>query len=140
MICKGLKTVILCGALILSSVSWAKPVDFVVQFTRADGMNNGHRRVLFQIDRALKELGPDKVHFTVVAYEEGIQALRADNTRTATLVTDLANRGVVFKACRISMKASGLTEDDMNMVVDFVPAGAPEVLRLQMQGYRYWKP
>ncbi len=118
----------------------AAPVDFVVQFTREDGLNNGHRRVLFQLDRVLKELGPDKVRFTVVAYEEGIQALRADNGRTASLVTDLANRGVVFKACRISMKASGLSEDDMNMVVDFVPAGAPEVIRLQLQGYRYWKP
>ncbi len=136
---KLLKTVSLFMVL-LTSVSWAEPVDFVVQFTRADGLNNGHRRVLFQIDRVLKELGPEKVRFTVVAYEEGIHALRADNARTATLVTDLANRGVIFKACRISMKASGLTEDDMNMAADFVPAGAPEVIRLQMQGYRYWKP
>ncbi len=137
---RRLRIFMLFTLLALPLSSWADPVDFVVQFTRADGLNNGHRRVLFQIDRVLRELGSDKVRFTVVAYEEGIHALWADNVRTATLVTDLANRGVVFKACRISMKASGLTEDDMNMVVDFVPAGAPEVLRLQMQGYRYWKP
>jgi len=117
-----------------------QPEDFVVQFTRTDGLNNGHRRVLLQLDRVLKDMEPERVRFTVVAYEEGIHALRADNGRTAALINDLSSRGVRFLACHISMKAAGLTEDDMNMNVNFVPAGAPEVIRLQLQGYRYWKP
>lgn len=117
----------------------ATPVDFVVQLTRpAEGF--GHRRALLQLDRALTDLGEDKVRFTVVAYEDGIQALRADNDKTVQLLTKLANRGVLFKACRISMRAWELTEQQFPLEVEFVPAGAPEVLRLQMLGYKYWKP
>lgn len=115
------------------------PVPFVVQLTRP-GDNYGHRRVFFQIDKALNDLGEDKVRFEVVAYEEGIHALLADNEQTAQLLTKLANRGVIFKACRISMRAWDLKDEDFPLEVEFVPAGAPEMLRLQMQGHKYWRP
>lgn len=117
----------------------AEPVNFVMQLTRA-GDNFGHRRALLQIDRALSDLGTDSIKITVVAYEEGIQALRSDNEETSQLLAALARRGVSFKACRISMRAWKLKEEDFPLEVDFVPAGAPEVLRLQMKGYRYWRP
>lgn len=117
----------------------AEPAQFVVQLTRS-GDNYGHRRVFLQLDRILNDLGEKTVAFTVVAYEDGIQALLEDNKETNQLLTKLANRGVVFKACRISMRAWNLKEDQFPLEVKFVPAGAPEVIRLQMQGYRYWKP
>ena len=111
---------------------------FVVQLTRkAEGV--GHRRVMLQLDKILTDL-EGKVRFEVVAYEEGIHALLADNKKTSQLLTKLANRGVIFKACRISMRAWELTEDDFPLEVEFVPAGAPEVIRLQLQGYKYWRP
>jgi len=113
--------------------------QFVVQLTRSAD-NFGHRRALLQIDKVLDELGEDKVAFTVVAYEYGITALLAKNPQTSQLVTKLANRGVKFKACRISMQASDISEDDIAIEADFVPAGAPEVIRLQLQGYKYWRP
>jgi len=56
------------------------------------------------------------------------------------MVADLARQGVKFKVCRISMRASDLTEDDFPLEVEFVPAGAPEMIRLQLQGARYWRP
>jgi hypothetical protein len=34
----------------------------------------------------------------------------------------------------------GLKEEDFPIEVDFVPAGAPEMVGLQMKGYRYWRP
>ena len=115
-----------------------KAMEFVVQLTRS-GDNYGHRRTFMQIDKILSDIGEDKVKFTVVAYEEGIQALTADNKGTNQLLTKLANRGVIFKACRISMNAWNLTENDFPLEVEYVPAGAPEVIRLQMDGYKYWK-
>jgi intracellular sulfur oxidation DsrE/DsrF family protein len=88
----------------------------------------------------LNDLGEDRLAVTVVAYEDGIHALLADNADTAQLVTKLANRGVTFRACRISMNAWGLKEAQFPLEVEFVPAGATEMVRLQLQGYRYWRP
>ena len=116
-----------------------KQTEFVVQLTRS-GDNYGHRRTFLQIDKILSEIGEDKIKFTVVGYEEGIQALTATNKETSQLLTKLANRGVKFKACQISMRAWQLTEDDFPLEVEYVPAGAPEVIRLQIKGYKYWRP
>ncbi len=115
------------------------PVPFVMQLTRT-GDNYGHRRAFLQIDKVLNDIGEKKLKIEVVAYENGIQALLANNKETSQLLTKLANRGVVFKACRISMRAWNLKEDEFPLEVEFVPAGAPEVIRLQMQGYKYWRP
>lgn len=116
-----------------------EPVDFVVQLTRSSD-NHAQRRVFLQIDKALHDIGTDRVRFTVVGYEEGIQALVANNKETNQLLIKLANEGVRFEACRISMNAWGLSESDFPLEVQFVPAGAPEVIRLQMKGYKYWRP
>jgi intracellular sulfur oxidation DsrE/DsrF family protein len=116
-----------------------KSVSFVMQLTRT-AENYGQRRALLQIDRVLNDLGEKNLKIEVVAYEDGIHALLADNQETNQLVTKLANRGVVFKACRISMKAWGLKEAQFPLEVEFIPAGATEVVRLQMNGYKYWRP
>jgi intracellular sulfur oxidation DsrE/DsrF family protein len=116
-----------------------KPVSFVMQLTRSSD-NHGHRRAFLQIDKTLNDIGENKLNIEVVAYEDGIHALLADNETTSQLLTKLANRGVTFKACRISMRAWDLKEDDFPLEVKFVPAGAPEVIRLQMQGHKYWHP
>lgn len=114
-------------------------VPFVMQLTRS-GENYGHRRAFMQIDKILNDIGEKKLKIEVVAYEDGIQALLASNKETSQLLTKLANRGVIFKACRISMRAWSLKEDDFPLEVEFVSAGAPEVIKLQMQGHKYWRP
>ena len=122
-----------------SVIAQQEPVPFVVQLTRT-AENYGHRRVFLQIDKILNDLGEDNLKIEVVAYENGIQSLLAENKETSQLLTKLANRGVTFKACRISMRAWSLKEDEFPLEVEFVPAGAPEMIRLQMQGYKYWRP
>ena len=115
------------------------PVPFVMQLTRSsEGLSD--RRAFLQIAKVLDEIGEDKLHIEVVAYEGGIVSLLKNNQQTAGLLAALNRRGVVFKACRISMRASDLVEEDFPLEVEFVPAGAPEVIRLQMAGYRYWRP
>ncbi len=116
-----------------------EPVPFVMQLTRASD-NYGHRRAFLQIDKVLDDLGEKNLKIVVVAYEDGIRALLAENKETSQLLTKLANRGVEFKACRISMRAWELKEEQFPLEVEFVPAGAPEVIRLQMNGYKYWRP
>lgn len=122
-----------------SSAAQSEPVPFVMQLTRSSD-NYGHRRPLLQIDRVLNDLGEKNLRIEVVAYEDGIQALLADNKETNQLISKLANRGVVFKACKISMNAWGLNEEQFPLEVEFIPAGATEVIRLQMEGYKYWHP
>lgn len=112
--------------------------QIVVQLTRSSE-NFAHKKTFFQIDKVLSELGEDKLEIIVVAYEDGIHAL-TQNSRTAQMLTKLANRGVVFKACKISMNAWDLSEDDFPLEVEFIPAGAPEMIRKQLAGYKYWKP
>jgi len=117
----------------------SEPVAFVMQLTRSSE-NYGHRRAFLQIDKVLDDLGEKNLKIVVVAYEDGIHALLADNNETSQLLTKLANRGIVFKACRISMRAWGLKDEQFPLEVEFVPAGAPEMIRLQTKGFKYWRP
>ncbi len=109
-------------------------VSFVMQMTVGD--SDAQRRAFLQIAKVLEDIGATKVKIEVVAYEGGITSLLADNNDTAAL----ARQGVRFKACRISMRGHGYTDADFPLEVEFVSAGAPEMVRLQMEGYRYWRP
>jgi intracellular sulfur oxidation DsrE/DsrF family protein len=109
-----------------------------MQMTTEDPLQQ--RRAFMQISKILEDIGPDKVRIEVVAYEGGILSLLANNSSTAGLLEALSRQGVKFKACRISMRASDLAESDFPLEVEFVPAGAPEMIHLQMKGYRYWRP
>lgn len=115
-----------------------KPIPFVMQMTTGD--SDAQRRAFLQIDKVLEDLGAQNVKIEVVAYEGGITSLLADNKDTITLLTALAQQGVVFKACRISMRANDFKDSDFPLEVGYVPAGAPEMIRLQMKGHRYWRP
>ena len=114
------------------------PIPFVMQMTVGD--SDAQRRAFLQIQKVLQDIGPKKVKIEVVAYESGITSLLSNNNDTATLVAALAREGVRFKACRISMRGFQLKEDAFPLEVEFVPAGAPEMVSLQMKGYRYWRP
>ena len=131
--------VVMLVALFVPQLQAAEPARFVMQLTRS-AENYGHRKAFMQIDKILSDIGEDKVHFTVVAYEDGIHALLEDNPETNQLLTKLAHKGVDFKACKISMRAWKLEENQFPLEVKFVPAGAPEVIKLQMKGYKYWRP
>ena len=115
-----------------------QPIPFVIQMTIGD--SDAQRRAFLQIAKVLEDIGAQKVKIEVVAYEGGIDSLLSDNKDTATLLAALAMQGVRFKACRISMRGHGYTDKDFPLEVEFVPAGAPEMIRLQMTGHRYWRP
>jgi len=127
-----------CGQALAKESQPRVPVPFVMQMTTEDPLLQ--RRAFLQIQKVLADIGPNKVKIEVVAYEGGILSLLTNNASTAELLANLHRQGVRFKACRISVRASDLAESDFPLEVEFVPAGAPEMIRLQMKGYRYWRP
>lgn len=113
-------------------------IPFVMQMTIGD--SDAQRRAFLQIQKVMQDIGSRKIRIEVVAYEGGIYALLSDNKDTATLLAALSRQGVRFKACRISMRGYKLKDDDFPLEVEFIPAGASEMIRLQMAGFRYWRP
>ena len=72
----------------------ATPVPFVMQLTRsAEGLS--HRRAFLQIAKVLDEIGEDKLHIEVVAYEElgmaAIFKIEVENSPALIIVDDKAN-------------------------------------------------
>lgn len=129
---------VLFGTSLHAQAGKTGPVPFVMQMTVGD--SDAQRRALLQIQKVMRDIGPKKVKIEVVAYEGGLTSLLSSNNDTATLVAALAREGVRFKACRISMGAHDLKEEAFPLEVEFVPAGAPEMVSLQIKGHRYWRP
>jgi intracellular sulfur oxidation DsrE/DsrF family protein len=65
--------------------------------------------------------------------------LKAD-ALTANKVQDAMAAGVRFVACGNSMKAQGLTKDDMIDHIGYARAGYVELMHLQQQGWTYLRP
>lgn len=133
-----LVAVLLSTAAVAARSATPEVIPFVMQMTIGD--SDAQRRAFLQIQKVMQDIGPRKVRIEVIAYESGIHALLSDNKDTATLLAALSHQGVRFKACRISMRGYRLKDDDFPLEVEFVPAGAPEMIRLQMAGFRYWRP
>ncbi|MFU8777226.1 MAG: DsrE family protein [Roseovarius sp.] len=55
-------------------------------------------------------------------------------------MAELADMGVEFRMCNNAMRAAGFEAEDMHGFVTVVPAGFPEIVLLQHQGYAYVNP
>lgn len=53
---------------------------------------------------------------------------------------ELSDQGVEFRMCNNAMKAAGYKSSDMHGFITVVPAGFPEIVLLQSQGYKYINP
>jgi intracellular sulfur oxidation DsrE/DsrF family protein len=74
----------------------------------------------------------------LVANGDGVLLLTTDSTRKKG-VAALAKQGVSLLACENSLRAKGLTEDDLLEGVGTVPAGVGELVKRQDEGYAYIK-
>jgi len=83
--------------------------------------------------------GADKVNVEIVAYGPGIHMLKADSA-TANRVTEATQAGVKIVACQNTMRATKLTEADMNSSVGYVPSGVVELMKRQSEGSTYIRP
>jgi intracellular sulfur oxidation DsrE/DsrF family protein len=55
-------------------------------------------------------------------------------------MAELAKSGVEFKMCNNAMLAAGFKAEDMHGFITVVPAGFPELVYWQNQGYQYINP
>lgn len=60
------------------------------------------------------------------------------NTQIKEKIAQLSN--VKFHACRNSMNAHKMTDQDLPDLIEIVPAGIVDLTQLQMDGYAYVKP
>jgi intracellular sulfur oxidation DsrE/DsrF family protein len=81
-----------------------------------------------------------------VAHAEGVDFLMegaktADGQEFASLVAALANRGVSFEICEITLKNRNLKKEQFILGPTFVPSGVVRVANLQArEHYAYIKP
>lgn len=109
-------------------------------------VNNPERweTALGNITNLLKDVGDGGADVIVLSNGPSVQAY-ADSDKVDKMKT-LAEKGVVFKACRNSLKnlCSGgnicLNEENLPEFVQVVPAGITELIRRQAEGYAYVKP
>lgn len=84
-------------------------------------------------------MGPGKVDIEIVAYGPCIGMLKADST-AVNRVTEAVQSGVKIVACENTMKAQKISRTDMNMAVDYVPAGVVQIMKRQGEGWAYIRP
>jgi intracellular sulfur oxidation DsrE/DsrF family protein len=87
-----------------------------------------------------------KTKIIAVAHAEGVDFLMegaktANGQEFASLVADLANRGVVFEICEITLKNRNLKREQFIMGPSFTPSGVQRIASLQArEHYVYIKP
>ncbi|MGL1834365.1 DsrE family protein [Rhodocyclaceae bacterium SMB388] len=80
----------------------------------------------------------------IVTHGPELRAFAKENYETYQAVIDrmheLAQSGVEFRMCNNALRAAGYKPEDMHGFVTVVPAGFPEIVLLQSQGYAYVNP
>jgi intracellular sulfur oxidation DsrE/DsrF family protein len=88
----------------------------------------------------LADESTDVENVALVANGAGIKLLSTETSEVPDQVRDLVEEGVSFRACRNSMEAFDMSEDDLVEGVETVPAGVGELTKLQaLEGYAYIK-
>jgi len=91
------------------------------------------------------EVNPS-ARIVAITHADGVDFLmkgRKDpnGNRYEDIVEQLANRGVKFQVCEITLRNRKLTKDQFIAEVSYVPSGVAEIAKLQRrEGYAYLKP
>lgn len=107
-----------------------------VNFDDAKRQEGGLRN----IEAILAEVGDEGARIEVVCHSDGIGLVVTQSTPYADAIKGLQARGVRFAACRNTMNRKGLKPEDLLEGVTIVPSGALRVVRLQEEGYSYFRP
>ena len=91
---------------------------------------------LSTIYNILKEYPAESLKVVVIAYGNGIRALKKDYDKaTLKRINSLVEYDVDFIVCRNTMETMKWTEDDFIEDADFVQAGIVELIERQIDGY-----
>lgn len=131
---------------ILSIVTFAKsefsdpqptfdnPRKVVIQLYDSELKKVNHN--LSTIYNILKEYPSETLKVVVVAYGNGVRALRKDYDKaTLTRIESLMEYDVEFIVCRNTMETMKWTEDDFIEDASYVQAGIVELIERQINGF-----
>ncbi|MFK2822651.1 DsrE family protein [Arcobacter sp. YIC-80] len=91
---------------------------------------------LSTIYNILKEYPAESLKVVVIAYGNGIRALKKDyDKKTLTRINSLMEYDVEFIVCKNTMETMKWTKDDFIEDVDYVQAGIVELIERQIDGY-----
>ncbi|PTY04280.1 hypothetical protein DB347_20515 [Opitutaceae bacterium EW11] len=122
------------GVIRAADVPAARAYRVVVELTSADpAVWSG---VLNNIENLRRALGPE-TQVEVVAHGAGLGFLQATNTGQADRMKQLAHDGVVFAACRNTMKRQNVSAEQLQPFATTVDSGVAEVVRRQTEGWAY---
>lgn len=97
--------------------------------------------LLNNITNLYEALGPDFLRVEVVAHGPGLSLLAKKGSRFAGEVARLKQQyGVELTACSNTMKAQGLTREDLLEQVDRTVPAIVRLMELQEEGWSYIKP
>lgn len=114
-------------------------VRIVFQINRDDPDYYG--QILFSMGEILRQLD-NKARLVAVGFGPGLRMLLKDPPETVSgelsdRIRSLMVYDADFRACRNTMDAMGLTDEELMDGVSSVPAGVLEMAQLQQEGYSY---
>ncbi len=96
--------------------------------------------VLSTINNVMKFYRPENTEVVVVAYSQGIKALRKkDNKEIRTRIEALMTYDVEFIACENSMRTLKIDKKELLDDIEYATAGIVEIIERQLQGFTYIK-
>ena len=109
-----------------------RKVVFQIYDSELDKVNHN----LGTIYNILKEYPEESLKVAVVAYGNGMRALKKDfDKATLTRISSLMEYDVEFFACKNTMESMKWTEDDFIDDLEYVQAGIVEFVEKQIDGY-----
>ena len=114
--------------------SFDNPRKIIVQLYDSELQKVNHN--LSTIYNILKEYPTESLKIEVVAYGNGIRALKKDyDKKTLTRINSLMEYDVEFVVCKNTMETMKWTEEDFIDDVSYVQAGIVELIEKQVEGY-----
>jgi len=117
-----------------------QPLKVVVHVNFADIGRQGNG--LKNVENILKaaDVAGTACEVEVVCHSDGIVLLEKAKTTHAAPIELLQKKGVRFAACENTMRQRSIRPEDLLPTMTTVPSGAFEVVRLQQDGFSYFKP
>ena len=109
----------------------------VIQVSEADPAK--WEMALINARNVRRAYGDKPMEVEIVAYGPGLNMLRNNSTVSADL-EEARKDGVKLLACGNTMRMTNTTREDLNWLVDVVPAGIVEIMQKQNEGYAYVRP
>ncbi|WP_108062502.1 DsrE family protein [Poseidonibacter lekithochrous] len=110
------------------------PRKLVIQLYDSEVTKVNHN--LSSIYNILKEYPSESLKVVVIAYGNGMRALKNDyDAKTLTRIQSLMEYDVEFIGCRNTMETMKWSESDFIDDIEYVQAGIVEIIERQVSGY-----